>query len=278
MNRLFVCVVLASTLPAQATVLPRESRVPGGIALIPLEVGSTPTAIYLDGRRVLALHTHDRWSAIVGIPLNTVLGRLQLRVVLERGSTIQKHFTVDAKRYAEQHLTVKNRRHVNPNAKDMQRIEREHKIKEKMKSVWTPEPPELPFIPPIEGRRSSSFGLRRFFNGEPRRPHSGMDIAAPKGTPVSAPGRGRVLYSGNFFFSGNIVYLDHGSGLISLYAHLDKIRVRPGQDVGQGEIIGNAGATGRVTGPHLHWTIFLNGTAVDPALFVPEPCVSAGPR
>lgn len=268
MNRLPAVLLLALLLPAHAASLPQESRVPGGIAIVPLAGDSPPAGVYLGRHRVVTLRDRGRWVAIVGIPLDTPPEGLQLRISRASGETTERHIEVDAKQYAEQHLTVKSRRHVHPSEEDMQRIAREQGIKEKVKASWRAELPDLSFVPPIEGRRSSSFGLRRFFNGEPRRPHSGMDIAAPKGTPIRAPSPGKVLYTGNFFFSGNMVYLDHGRGLISLYAHLDRIRVHPGQEVGKGALLGDVGATGRVTGPHLHWTIYLNGTPVDPALFL----------
>lgn len=116
---------------------------------------------------------------------------------------------------------------------------------------------------------TGSFGRRRIFNGEARRPHSGMDIAADEGIPVIAPARGKVIELGDFFFSGNLVYMDHGQGMISLFAHLSEINVTLGQQINKGDVIGKVGATGRVTGPHLHWSLGLNGTWVDPALFLP---------
>jgi murein DD-endopeptidase MepM/ murein hydrolase activator NlpD len=122
----------------------------------------------------------------------------------------------------------------------------------------------LPFLQPVAGPLSSSFGRRRVLNGEPRSPHSGLDIAANTGTPIQAPAAGVVTLTGDFYFNGNTVFVDHGHGLISMMCHLSRIDVTEDQTVSRGDILGLVGATGRVTGPHLHWSVSMNGNRVDP--------------
>jgi murein DD-endopeptidase MepM/ murein hydrolase activator NlpD len=128
----------------------------------------------------------------------------------------------------------------------------------------------LQFRLPVHGRISSIFGLRRYFNEQPRLPHSGIDIAAPIGTPVVAPLDGTVMETGDYFFNGKTVFINHGQGLISMLNHLSRITVKRGVYVRQGQKLGEVGMSGRVTGPHLHWTISLNNSRIDPALFVSE--------
>jgi murein DD-endopeptidase MepM/ murein hydrolase activator NlpD len=253
--------------------LPRESRVPGGIAIIELGAGAEPPGeVIFNAHRAPVLPGPDGWVAIIGIPLDTPTGA-QAAEFLPAGETERRtlDFSVTAKKYAEQHLKVQNKRHVNPEKDDLERIEREKaRIDAALGTYTSGRLPELRMRAPVPGERSSSFGLRRFFNGEPRNPHSGMDIAAPTGTPIRSPSPGRVLDAGDFFFNGNTVFVDHGSGVVTIYCHLSRIDVKRGEEVDAGEVLGLVGATGRVTGPHLHWGIAVNRAMVDPALFLAQ--------
>lgn len=250
--------------------LPQQSLVPGGIAVIQLDRSDSKPRFRFRGKPVLITTNNNRYVAIVGLPLSMKPGEYFIEGSWGNESILQKKFfVVKDKKYTTQHITIKDKRKVNPYARDMDRILKEKKRKQKARLTYSTANADLNFIVPAEGIKTGSFGKRRVFNGQPRRPHSGMDIAADKGTPVKAPAAGEVIETGDFFFSGNLVYLHHGQGLITLFAHLDQIDVSLGDRVKKGQVIGRVGATGRVTGPHLHWSLGLNGTWVDPALFFP---------
>jgi murein DD-endopeptidase MepM/ murein hydrolase activator NlpD len=176
---------------------------------------------------------------------------------------------VSDKHYREQRLTIKNERQVNPNPEDLKRIAAEQERSNAALSKFTTSgTPVFALLSPVEGTRSDSYGSRRIFNGQPRNPHSGMDIAAAKGTPIRSPAPGTVVEAGSFFFNGNTLYIDHGYGLVTMYCHLNEIKVKVGDHLAAGDLIGTVGMTGRVTGPHLHWGVALNRAMVDPALFL----------
>jgi murein DD-endopeptidase MepM/ murein hydrolase activator NlpD len=250
---------------------PRESRVPGGVAIVDLGPGDeAPGPVTFNDHRAPVLRNGAGWVALIGIPLDTEPGPQEAEL-LRAGRTVPIEFEVLDKQYAVQRLQVKNERHVNPNEADTERIERERaRIDAALGTFSEDLLPEFRMQPPVPGERSSSFGLRRFFNGQPRSPHSGMDIAAAAGTPILAPAPGRVVDTGDFFFNGNTVFLDHGEGVVTMYCHLRRIEVKPGQQIETGEPLGEVGATGRVTGPHLHWGIAVNRALVDPALFLAD--------
>lgn len=270
-----VLLLAAQTCIGAEFIAPRDSRVPGGVAVvkIPGAPDERPAVSY-QGKPVLVVRQAGAWLAIAGIPLDAEPGDAALE--LQQGGADPRPipFKIAPKQYRTQSLTVAPGQ-VNLSPEDEARVARESAQVRAALDAFTPAaPPTLRLAQPVPGRRSGSFGLRRVFNGEARRPHSGMDIAAPVGTPIEAPLAGRVVDVGNYFFNGNNVMIDHGQGLVTMYCHLSKIRVAVGQQLKTGEVLGEVGATGRVTGPHLHWGVSLNGVLVDPALFlapVPKP-------
>ena len=247
---------------------PRDSAVPGGVARIDLGPAAARPQAWADAVPLLVLGSPSGWTALVGIALSAEPGTARIRVQGESGER-ELAYTIAPKRYTEQHLKVSPRT-VDLSPEDLARHERERAHQQGVIATFSAPPAGEPHMrPPTPGRRSSSFGLRRVFNGQSRNPHSGMDLAAPTGTPIKAPLAGKVIDTGDYFFNGNTVWLDHGSGFLTMYCHLSKIDCAVGDSVRAGEVIGKVGATGRVTGPHLHWGVMLNQTMVDPALFLP---------
>jgi murein DD-endopeptidase MepM/ murein hydrolase activator NlpD len=268
---------LALSVGAAQADLPRQSAVPGGVVLIDLP-GTAPPTVTFEDKRVMVMPKGAGWVAIVGIPLARSPGAAKVEI-RQGAAPLTRGFTIEGKAYATQSLKVAPRQ-VDLAPEDAERVARESPILRQAMDTFTETPPvTLRLEPPVRGPRSSSFGLRRVFNGQSRNPHSGMDIAAPTGTPVIAPAPGRVVETGDFFFNGNTVIVDHGQGLVTLYCHLSRIDVAPGDVVETGDLLGAVGSTGRSTGPHLHWGVSLNRAYVDPALFLagPAPAPAAKP-
>lgn len=262
----YFCLLACCFTAASATAFPSDNRVPGGIAIMPITGDSQPSITY-QGRKTLVLQQGKQWFVIVGISLSAKAGQ---HVLINTTNHTKHFFAVTDKKYPTQYITLKNKRMVNPNPFDMERITRERSTLSHALSTWSLQRPKIDFVLPVKGRLSSPFGLKRFFNKQARRPHSGLDIAAPRGTPIKAPAKATVVDVGSYFFNGNTVLLDHGNGLITGYFHLNKIAVAIGDAVIQNQIIGTVGDTGRVTGPHLHWNVYLNKNKVDPALFISD--------
>ena len=265
---------VALALPLTAFALPRESAVPGGIALVRLGKAvpgaATPRA-WLGEQPVWVSAEGGQWTAVVGLALDLPPGSHQLRVdAIEQQREVD--FVVRAKEYPAQHIRLKDSSKVTLSPADEARAVAEiaeiQVFKRHWRSVGAEDAVEAQFVLPANGRLASRFGLRRFFNGEARAPHAGLDVAIPRGTPVKSTARGTVLAVDDYFFNGKTVFVDHGNGLISMVCHLDRIDVQAGDPVSQGQRVGLSGMTGRASGPHLHWSMVLNGVMVDPALFI----------
>ena len=265
--------VLACTVACSAGAidLPKQRLAPGGVARIALGASAEAPRVSYHDVPVLVVRDGTQWTAVLGIALGAAPGSNRVSVQRGDGAPSTLPFTIKPFRYAEQRLTVAPGQ-VDLSKDDLARYERERAHLAEVTATFTDAlPAGLLLRQPTPGPRSSSFGLRRVFNGQSRNPHSGMDIAAALGTPVTAPAAGRVIDTGNYFFNGNTVWLDHGAGLLTMVCHLSSIGVKVGDEVAAGALIGAVGATGRATGPHLHWSVSLNRAMVDPALFLTAP-------
>jgi murein DD-endopeptidase MepM/ murein hydrolase activator NlpD len=261
---------LATATSPAANVLPRESRVPGGVALLRVAKADTPvpTVTYDDARAWVARRNND-WVAVVGIKLSTEPG--EHRVTITQGTTTTTQtFLVKPKRYPVQKLTL-SKAMVDPPPEVMARIERESAHIKTLRSAFRESNvTDAAFVLPAKGPLSSRFGVARVLNGKPRSPHAGLDVAVATGTPITAPADGIVIDTGDYYYCGNGLFIDHGNGLITLYCHLSEFVAKAGDIVKQGQRVALAGSTGRSTAPHLHWTVYLNGVGVEPELFIAQ--------
>ena len=252
--------LIGLALPA-TTVFANATSVPGGVYAWSVPAGASD--IRFQNNPVFVVGQ----TALVGIPIRQALGQAQITFVY--GGQNQTHtFEIVDKRYTEQRITLQNKEMVSPNPKQLERIRAESKRQRAIyATVSAPMDLSTGFSMPLEGITTSLYGHRRFFNDQPRSPHSGLDIAAPTGTPIVAPAQARVALVDDLYYNGKSVFLDHGQGLITMYCHLSEQTVRTGELVQQDQVIGLVGATGRVTGPHLHWSVSLNGYRIDPLAF-----------
>ncbi|MFT5561507.1 MAG: murein DD-endopeptidase MepM/ murein hydrolase activator NlpD [Candidatus Azotimanducaceae bacterium] len=257
-----ITAVITTGFTLQAFALPNHTPVPGGVAVIAVD-SKTESATY-KGKPVMLVDKDGVKFAIIGLSLSTSPGQH----ALDANGSIP--FTVADKTYREQRLTIENKRKVNPYANDMPRINADKKEMTTAFVNFALILPDIEFDLPVQGPISSPFGLKRFLNDQARSPHSGLDIAADEGTPIVAPAAGVVTATGDYFFNGKTVLVDHGQGLISMYCHMSQVDVAVGDKVERGEVLGEVGMTGRVTGPHLHWGVSLNNARVDPNLFLRE--------
>jgi murein DD-endopeptidase MepM/ murein hydrolase activator NlpD len=241
---------------------------PGELVLVTAGV-----PIAADGLRVRALgHTvaafkmdDHTWEALLGIDLSVAPGKYSVSVEAADGHRVgESTFTITSKAFPTRRLTV-DPAFVNPPPAALERIERDNN---ELAALWKAPAPERlwngAFVAPVPEQATSSFGARSVFNGQARTPHSGADFPSPTGTPIHAPNAGRIVLAHELYFTGNTVVIDHGLGVFSLLAHLSSFAVHEGDQVETGDVVGAVGATGRVTGPHLHWAVRANDARIDP--------------
>jgi murein DD-endopeptidase MepM/ murein hydrolase activator NlpD len=218
--------------------------------------------------------TWTAW-AVIGLDRRPGTAVVELGGVGVDGDTVAgtRAVTIVEKRFPEEILKVEPK-YVEPPPEVQERLRKERKRLKEIYAARRPEPQASPrFIRPVPGDPTSIYGTRRLFNGKPRSPHPGLDLRAATGTAVKTSGAGKVVLAGDLYYSGGTVIVDHGGGLVTLYAHLSRIDVAQGDELEAGETVGLSGATGRVTGPHLHWGAkvgnrhFDPGALLDPVLF-----------
>lgn len=257
-----------------AYAIPEHSPVPGGVAVVELATthGAPPRVSFNDTPQPVVKH-RGKWMALIGIPLDTAPGTYELAIdsgnELNQNERQWRSLAVRAKHYPTQNLRIADRKMVTPPPEVAARIEAEALRIAGWKRHFSPSPaPETNLDLPVAGPLSARFGVKRILNGEPRSPHAGLDVAVGVGAPLRAPAPGRVLAVDDLYFTGKTVVIDHGQGVLTLYAHLSRIDVGIGQELRRGEAFGASGVSGRITGPHLHWVVILGGAAVDPELFL----------
>lgn len=249
-------------------VIEPENPQPGDIVrvTVPLPAGQRTGEIEIAGRSFPGIETGGLLTAYVGLDLDLDPGEYPVRFDRDDGKKAAWPVQVRSKEWATESLKV------NPKYTDLDQetLDRVWAEKKELNAIFATTTKERywrkGFVMPAEGKMGSPFGLRRFFNDQPRNPHSGVDIKAPTGTKVYASNSGKVMLAKDLFFTGNTVVIDHGFGLHTIYAHLSQIDCKAGDMVERSQLIGLVGATGRVTGPHLHWAAKLGGARVDPKM------------
>ena len=260
----------AQTAPAFTIDVASRSLRPGELVVLTMSIDGAPSSVRVNvfKKDILAFKSADgKWRALVGIDLDQRPGRYTAAVEADLGATVLREsrpLVVSPRKFPTRALRV-DPDFVNPPPAEMTRIAgdatflRNVYASSAMTRLWS-----APFVRPVPGEANSRFGTRSIFNGQPRSPHGGTDFLSPAGTPIKSPNAGRIVCARDLFFTGNTVIIDHGLGVFSMLAHLSRIDVKEGEMVADGQVIGLVGATGRVTGPHLHWALTVSGARVDP--------------
>jgi murein DD-endopeptidase MepM/ murein hydrolase activator NlpD len=264
---LFVSRAVAVALEPPAPTLHARAYQPGELVVltVPTNAAASDVRVRAFGHDIPAFREgKDACVALIGIDLDVLPGKQTVTIDLPDGKHLVQTFAVARHRFPTRKLQV-DPDFVTPPPSVQERIEREAR---ELAAIWKTSAADRlwteAFVRPVPGDANSSFGTRSVFNGQARSPHGGADFPSPTGTPIHAPGGGRIVLARDLYFTGNTVVIDHGLGMFSTLAHLSAFETREGERVEAGQIVGRVGATGRVTGPHLHWAVRIGGARVDP--------------
>ena len=266
---LLILLIILNPLMVQALTINEEFKnIKGGLLVEEISENEYKKGFKLNNVNLLTYAEGYKYFLIYGIPYNSKIGSNVIKIT-SNSNLIDKviNFEVRNKDFQTQYITV-SKKYTTPSKMDLLRIKKERGFLISSKKKWIDINPELKFIHPVKGTVTGVYGTRRFYNKQEGKAHNGLDIAAKKGTTIMAPSTGSVLLTGNYFYNGKFVFLDHGRGLKSIFIHMDKINVSKGQIIKKGEKIGEVGSTGKSTGAHLHWSLILNKTYVNPKAFL----------
>ena len=266
---LLIFLIILSPLTVQALTIGEEFRnIKGGLLIKEISEDAYKTSFKLNNIDLLTYSKEQKFFLIYGIPYNSNVGSNEI-IITSNSDLIEKiiNFEVKYRDFQTQYINVSTK-YTAPSKKNLYRIKKEKKLLISSRKKWIDINPDLKFILPVNGTETGVFGTRRFYNNKEGKAHNGLDIAAKKGAAIVAPSSGSVLLTGNYFYNGKFVFLDHGRGLKSLFIHMNKIDVSKGQKIQKGEKIGEVGSTGKSTGSHLHWSLILNETYINPKVFL----------
>jgi len=246
---------------------PNEQRSSGGLAKLYFK--ERPD-VYVNEKKINVFAVKQKNDWLVLLPISLYKGSNTLRLTSSTPSLFQVHLIkLEEPHYQTQYINVKNKEFVKASKKTLERIKKDSALKRKSFARHTRiYIKKLQMIKPLDSKLRHDFGRKRFFNRVAKNPHAGIDLSGKKGDKIKAPLSGTVILLGNLFYNGNMMILDHGQGLMTAYSHLSKYLKQDGDWVRQGDYIGEVGSTGRATGPHLHWSVYLNGEPINPDLFL----------
>ena len=241
---------------------------PGGIYITEISNAEYSQDLLIDGQKILKWNKDNKFYVLYGLSYHLKTEQYSFEIKNKDGAVLREiRINIVQKNFRTQKINV-NKKYTKPTDKILEKIKKDRIKLVKARKIWFENNPDMEFILPVKGITTGIFGTKRFYNGIEGNYHNGFDIAADTGTPIVAPSSGKITLTGNFFYNGKSIILDHGRGLKSIMIHLDEILVEENQYVEKGQIIGKVGTTGKSTGAHLHWSVLVNNTYIDPELLI----------
>jgi murein DD-endopeptidase MepM/ murein hydrolase activator NlpD len=246
---------------------------PGGIYITEISNAEYNQDLLIDGQKILKWNKDNKFYVLYGLSYHLKTEQHNFEIKNKDGAVLREiGINIVQKNFRTQKIKV-NKKYTKPTDEILEKIKKDRIKLVKARKIWFENNPDMEFILPVKGITTGIFGTKRFYNGVEGNYHNGFDIAADTGTPIVAPSSGKITLTGDFFYNGKSIILDHGRGLKSIMIHLDEILVEENQYVEKGQIIGKVGTTGKSTGAHLHWSVLVNNTYIDPELLIDKSAI-----